>query len=75
MVLSLSTVPQWKYCMTFFGRPASSKILVICSATVGVCGDGLMMTVLPESRAGMMELTKIKYGYWNGVNLVVFQMY
>ena len=57
--------PQWKYCMTFGGRPASAKMEEICSTMVGVCGDGFKMTVLPERRAGMREFTRIKYGYYN----------
>ena len=55
--------PQWKYCMTFWGRPASVKIEEICSTMVGVWGEGFKITELPERRAGMRELTRIKYGY------------
>jgi hypothetical protein len=52
--------PQWKYCSTPDGRPAVEKALVTCSATVGVWGEGLRMTVLPARRAGIKAFTRIK---------------
>ena len=52
--------PQWKYWMTFCERPASVKIVEICSTMVGVCGEGFSMTELPARIAGMRELTRIK---------------
>lgn len=55
--------PQWKNWMTLSGKPASKNMLCMCSAIVGVCGEGLRMTELPASKAGISELTKIKYGY------------
>jgi len=36
------------------------KISDICSTIVGVCGDGLRITVLPARIAGIKELTRIK---------------
>ena len=56
--------PQWKYWITLSGSPASAKISCTCSAIVGVCGEGLIMTELPASRAGIKELTKMRYGYY-----------
>lgn len=55
--------PQWKYWITFGGRPASAKIEEMCSTIVGVCGEGLRITELPARRAGMRLFTRIKYGY------------
>lgn len=57
--------PQWKNCRTLSGRPASANIRATCSTTVGVCGDGLRMTALPDKRAGIKELTRMRYGYCN----------
>ena len=33
------------------------------SAVVGVCGDGLRITVLPARSAGTRELIRVRYGY------------
>lgn len=52
--------PEWKYCRTPLGRPASAKAPATCSTMVGVWGEGLRMTVLPARRAGMRELTRIR---------------
>jgi hypothetical protein len=52
--------PQWKYCKTPSGRPASVKSFDTCSAMVGVWGEGLSMTELPARMAGMRELTRIR---------------
>lgn len=30
---------------------------------VGVCGEGLIITLLPDRRAGTIELTRVRYGY------------
>lgn len=62
--------PQWKYWMTFLGRPASSKMDLICSTIVGVCGDGFKITELPARRAGINELIRIKYGYYQQIRLI-----
>lgn len=56
----MSGDPEWKYCITFGGRPASVNISEMCSTIVGVCGDGFKTTLFPASRAGMRELTRIK---------------
>lgn len=35
------------------------------SAVVGVCGDGLRITVFPASKAGTRELMRVRYGYYH----------
>jgi hypothetical protein len=55
--------PEWKYWITPWGNPASVKAPATCSTTVGVCGDGLRMTELPDRSAGIRALTRIRYGY------------
>jgi hypothetical protein len=50
--------------MTLSGRPASEKMDAMCSTIVGVCGDGFKMTELPARRAGIREFTRIRYGYY-----------
>lgn len=52
--------PQWKYWRTFWGRPACRKMSWMCSAMVGVWGEGLRMTELPARRAGIKEFIKIR---------------
>lgn len=52
--------PEWKYWITSCGKPASVKMEWICSTMVGVCGEGFRIRVLPASKAGMRELTRIK---------------
>lgn len=59
--------PEWKYWMTSGGRPASWNMRWICSAIVGVCGEGFKMRVLPASRAGIRELIRIRYGYYTRI--------
>ena len=57
--------------MTFCGNPACENISWICSTIVGVCGDGFKITELPASKAGIRELTRMRYGYYsNHINTV-----
>lgn len=55
--------PEWKYWITPSGRPAWVKMCAMFSAVVGVCGDGLRITVLPARSAGTRELIRVRYGY------------
>ena len=41
----------------------------MCSAIVGVWGEGLRMTELPARRAGIREFIKIRYGYCKGATM------
>lgn len=41
------------------------NIETMCSATVGVCGDGFRSKVFPARMAGTSEFIKIRYGYYN----------
>jgi hypothetical protein len=60
MVSMWEREPQWKYCITSLGRPAAVKISETCSTMVGVCGEGLRITVLPARSAGRRELTSMR---------------
>jgi hypothetical protein len=52
--------PEWKYWMMLSGRPAWAKMEAMFSTIVGVCGEGLRITVLPARRAGIRELTRMR---------------
>lgn len=56
----LSRDPEWTTWRTFGGRPAVVKMERMCSAQVGVWGEGFRRRVLPARRAGMSELMRMR---------------
>lgn len=53
-------LPEWKYWRTCWGRPASWNMETMCSAIVGVWGEGLRIMALPARRAGIREFMRIR---------------